>query len=89
MPKSSTLRTNGGVWAHAVDRLVGQYGFRGSRKEARKLLRKCREEADKEDRVLISSKNLGIASAELLRWGIPDCSLIAIISRGEVVSVIS
>ncbi|GBE16667.1 hypothetical protein BMS3Abin15_00489 [bacterium BMS3Abin15] len=87
---SGVNKTNGGVIAHALQRLRNQYGFKGSDKEARRLLGICRKVAGNTDKILISSKSLkahGISAEKLKKLGIPDGKLFAIISRGVVISV--
>ncbi len=39
--KCQKYKTTGKVKRHAVDRLIGQYGFNGGRSSARKFLRRC------------------------------------------------
>lgn len=70
----SGKRINGGIRQHALDRLFGQYNFKGSEKDARRLFRACKN-GEKSGIVLISSKDLsgkGITKEKLERWGIPD-----------------
>ena len=81
---------DGGVISHAVDRLIKQYSFKGSKKEARKLLLACRRVASgKTDRVTISSRKVGVSKGQLERWNISEGKLIAIINNEKVVTVIN
>lgn len=85
----SIYRTDGGVIDHAVKRLIKQYKFNGSKKEARKLLQACRKIADKSiDEVIISSEKINVSKGQLERWNIPDGKLIAIINNEKVITVI-
>lgn len=65
----------GGIITHAIDRLVGEYGFKGSRKEALRLLRACKKTANGSKSIKISSRSIGISKGQLERWGIPDNKL--------------
>jgi len=83
-------RTDGGVSRHALNRLFNQYKFKGSKKEARKLLRICRSIAVNEGvgKIEISSNKLGFPPRKFRIWNISGKKLIAVVSDKKVVSVI-
>lgn len=69
-----------GVINHAIDRLIDEYGFNGSPKEARRLLSACRKAANGSKVVKISSRSIGISKGQLERWGIKDNKLFAVLN---------
>lgn len=84
----SLHRTYGKVFNYAVSRLMKQYGFKGTKKEARKLLRVCSRKVEgSTGRTLISTGNSGFPRKKFVKWGIPDGKLIAIINGGNVANV--
>ncbi|MFC1756360.1 hypothetical protein ACFLY1_00230 [Patescibacteria group bacterium] len=88
---STKRKSNGGVTLHAVSRLKKQHGFKGSNKEARRLLLACRRESDKMDRFPISASLLqkqGISAQMLKNWGVQDGNLMAVITNSTVITVI-
>lgn len=77
--------------SHSVSRLLNQYGFKGSKGEARKLLSRCLTIAKKNGssscQMLISNKELGFPERLFKGWNIPDGKLVVVIECGVVKTV--
>lgn len=83
-------KTYGKVMDHAVSRLMKQYDFKGSEREARKLLRSCSRKVDgSTGRVIISVDNTGFPEEKFKQWNIPSGKLIAIVNFGNITSVLN
>ncbi len=52
--------------------MLEQCGFKGSRKDARKLISKCRKAAGRNGTTIISSQSISIASGLFKRWGLEE-----------------
>lgn len=77
-------KISGGATDHAVSRLMKQYDFKGTRKDAKKLLNACRRATRKKaGRVTISGENLekyGFTREKLERLGLKNGETYAEIS---------
>jgi hypothetical protein len=76
---------------HSISRLLKQYGFKGEKGDARKLLGKCLTIAKKNGssncQMIISREELGFPERTFKKWNIPDNKLIVVIEFGVIMTV--
>ncbi len=72
MAKKRHTNRVGASTIHSVNRTLKQCGFKGSEKEARRLIAKCRKAAGRNGSIIISSQNIGVSSSLFKRWKLED-----------------